>query len=588
MIDRLRLVRYKGFNEFTLHIKNDSILVGPNNAGKTTIIGALRLCAFAIRQARARKPPLGFYDKTRDRRVMGYLLDLPATEFVQENIRHEFRDLETRLELRFSSKATFYAIWPIGEEPFFYLEHVPGMQPKTPRVIQDHYDAIGIVPTLAPVDHSESMLSEKHVRDNLTTRLVSRHFRNQLYWLKLREPGKYYELLDFIIANTPELDDIELAQSTAGGPPELDLYYRESATRSLREIFWSGDGLQIWVQILFHIWRQREMTTIVLDEPDVFLHPDLQRRLLRVLEEIEAQVVMATHSPEILAEANRETVVVVDRTRKSSRRIDDERALASLNDALGSGFNLRLAKALRSRVALFVEGNDMKILRNIARVLGATKVCSEQGLSVVSMEGYSNKGMSSAFGWLNNTFLGKSVDVFVILDRDYRDEEVIQSTVNDLESNGVHAHVWRRKELESYLIVPTLIARVSGLGIDVVEEFVRDEIDSMRHFVSARCLAEKNSSTRSSNDHQVTVNERFMNDFDERWRDEAWRLSRVPAKEVLSRVNQKIQDVGGKAVSARVLSSRIRPDEVAQEMRDVISGIEDILNGSTDVFAAPY
>lgn len=42
-IDRLRLIRYKGFEEFTVQLRTQSLLVGPNNAGKSTIITALRV-----------------------------------------------------------------------------------------------------------------------------------------------------------------------------------------------------------------------------------------------------------------------------------------------------------------------------------------------------------------------------------------------------------------------------------------------------------------------------------------------------------------------------------------------------------------
>ena len=45
MIDRVRLVRYKGFEEFDLRIGRQAVLVGPNNAGKITLIQSLRLAS---------------------------------------------------------------------------------------------------------------------------------------------------------------------------------------------------------------------------------------------------------------------------------------------------------------------------------------------------------------------------------------------------------------------------------------------------------------------------------------------------------------------------------------------------------------
>ncbi len=144
-----------------------------------------------------------------------------------------------------------------------------------------------------------------------------------------------------------------------------------------------GDGLQIWLQVLLHIWLNSDVETLILDEQDVFLHPDLQRRLISILDDVDKQVVLATHAPEIVGEANKDAVVWVDRTRRRSRRAGEPVVLQKLNAVLGSGFNLGLARALRSRVALFVEGEDMKVLRNLARAVGAENLRNERGLAVI-------------------------------------------------------------------------------------------------------------------------------------------------------------------------------------------------------------
>jgi len=39
-------------------------------------------------------------------------------------------------------------------------------------------------------------------------------------------------------------------------------------------------------------------------------------------------------------------VIIIDRTRNRSRSITNEKVLADLNEVLGSGFNLKLARAL--------------------------------------------------------------------------------------------------------------------------------------------------------------------------------------------------------------------------------------------------
>ena len=141
---------------------------------------------------------------------------------------------------------------------------------------------------------------------------------------------EYKATLEFIYANTPEISDISISTTLTGKNMALDLYFKEACSHSERELFWAGDGMQIWLQILFHAYRQRAVGTLVLDEPDVFLHPDLQRRLIHILDDLGPQIVLATHAPEVIAEAPEDSIILVDRSRRNSRRITDTPGLDQL------------------------------------------------------------------------------------------------------------------------------------------------------------------------------------------------------------------------------------------------------------------
>src|SRR5262249_21383933 len=151
---------------------------------------------------------------------------------------------------------------------------------------------------------------------------------------------------DFAGSWTPELT-ISRPRSTFGPDGQnLDCFYREAGRRSEKELFWAGDGMQVWLQLLFHIQRLKNVPVLLLDEPDLYLHPDLQRRLVRVLDSTRSQTITATHSPEILTEAPPETLVWVDKTNRRAVAAPDDATLGQLSAALGTQFNIRLAKAL--------------------------------------------------------------------------------------------------------------------------------------------------------------------------------------------------------------------------------------------------
>ena len=65
---RVDFNRFKAFETFTLHLRHFNILVGPNNAGKSTILTAFRILAAAMRKAvssqagnRANSPRIGLW-----------------------------------------------------------------------------------------------------------------------------------------------------------------------------------------------------------------------------------------------------------------------------------------------------------------------------------------------------------------------------------------------------------------------------------------------------------------------------------------------------------------------------------------------
>jgi len=313
----------------------------------------------------------------------GHLFSSDQIGLVEENLRHEFVQEETRLEARFGRDARLVAVWPVDEvDGGFFLVKDNDVTLRRPAEVRRIFPTIGVVPILTPVEHLERGLSDSQVKANLDTRLASRHFRNQMSRLGL----EFRPFCDYVHKWTPEMQlegDVQVRPSGL-----LDLNYTESGGRLPRELFWAGDGVQIWLQILLHLWRHRDADVVLLDEPEVFLHADLQRRLVSVLDAHPAQTLMATHSSEVIAEAPAEAIVWASRNRRASVRSPKPAVRAELHRTLGSGFNMDLARTLKARAVVFVEGTDMKVLRLLAVTLGASNLAVESRVATISLEGF--------------------------------------------------------------------------------------------------------------------------------------------------------------------------------------------------------
>jgi predicted ATPase len=120
MIQKLELHHFKGFERFTMTLPDDSIIVGPNNAGKSTIIAALRAAASMVRTANRLRSQATYEVRGVER--FGFRFAGPSVGLIEENLHYELHEVETRLKVRFQGDGSVEALWPAEEAGgFFYV-----------------------------------------------------------------------------------------------------------------------------------------------------------------------------------------------------------------------------------------------------------------------------------------------------------------------------------------------------------------------------------------------------------------------------------------------------------------------------------
>jgi energy-coupling factor transporter ATP-binding protein EcfA2 len=576
VIRSLQLHSFKGFQQFTVTFPKDAVLVGPNNAGKSTLIAALRAAASMVRTA-GRLRPQATHDVHGTERF-GFNFVGQDVGLIEENLRHELRDNETRLTLKFEGDGSLEALWPPGENGGFFYVMDSDFNPRQPKHVRSALPSIGLVPVLAPTDHREALLSASHVQSNLDTRLASRHFRNQLHLLTEEATtagaSKFDDFKHFAQPWLTELELTEVRIQYGSEGATLDLFYLEPGSRNEKEIAWAGDGLQIWLQLLLHLYRLKSMDVVVLDEPDVFLHSDLQRRLGRLLEELPCQTIMATHSPEVVSDAARGSVVWISRERKRGVREPKGDSLVDLSSALGTQFNLRLAKALKTKTVLFVEGDDLKVLSRLSKTLGLARLHRERGIAVIPLGGFDGWEHIEPFKWLMSEFFKDAASVHVILDRDYRIDETLERVRRRLRTAGITPHIWRRKEIENFLVNPSAIARVSGASEAWVDHALLECVAELEGDVYAQIHAEYMRTFRKKGRDEATISKEAKQRADAIWGEPQRRLHACGGKDLIRLVNQRLQKGGHKPVTVPGLATTLRPDEIPDEMKAVLKAVE--------------
>ena len=93
------------------------------------------------------------------------------------------------------------------------------------------------------------------------------------------------------------------------------------------------------------------------------MHPDLQRKLLKYVRRNFQQVIIATHSIEIISEVDSENILNVSNKKKKLKYTLNLPKLQGVVDEIGSIQNMSLIRLFTYKKLLFLEGNDMSLLK---------------------------------------------------------------------------------------------------------------------------------------------------------------------------------------------------------------------------------
>jgi energy-coupling factor transporter ATP-binding protein EcfA2 len=282
---------YKALEDYTLRLSHINILVGPNNCGKSTVLGAYRVLMQGLRRARSNRAE--FLRGPAGRRP-GWRLPDEAMPISSENIHTDYAKIDTRATFRLSNRGQPTLFFPKEGGCYLFADSVERPISSSQELKRELPLSLVVIPVLGPLEHQEPFVTKDTVRRNLITTRASRNFRN--YWYQY--PDGFDNFAELVRRTWPGME----IQSPERLDDVVGMFCLEK--RISRELYWAGFGFQIWFQLLTHILRSYQASLIVVDEPELYLHPDVQRQLLGILRDTGPDVLIATHSTEIMSEAD--------------------------------------------------------------------------------------------------------------------------------------------------------------------------------------------------------------------------------------------------------------------------------------------
>jgi predicted ATPase len=585
-IDSVHLHRLFGFDDFTLELRHNlTVLTGLNNAGKTSILRALRLALWALQSSMGRVPDV---DRIGKGRALSTDLGQAAQHLGIRDSATLFQgghvaggaevvlrcsDAAGAGELRVKCDASSSNIGVLvnpdqGSDTSAFLRGLFELGPEA-------------APSPGGVSSSEELLQYNQLLAARSQGKSLEIWRNNLYWLNNgKDPEFYRQVVDRISTYLPGV----IVQ-----PPRL------SEQANLIEIRYQEDGAEFDIAAagsglhsLIGLCAALELSTsqlLLFDEPDAHMHSSLQRLMVPLLVDAAGegkQVILTTHSPDILDVAPLESVIWIDRSQNAGQeRGSLERLLLDLG-AVNPDEGLRVRGA---NSVLFFEGKvDLQSLLGVLERCGHADLVRSSRTAV--LKGVGNMKSLRALGPLLSNVCSQPVVVVVIRDADYTSPDPMGQTKR---FGDVLEAKLPCKELENLVLLqPECIAlaaenaaaarreRVDGRAtapdVVMISEKI-DEItlaDETRKEMCPRWLASWCGDQNAALDNETVLAE-GMKELDRRCTDPEWRRRCMPGKLVLRRLRNWLAKEYSLSVSCAQLFTGYEPTEEVRKLFDAVA-----------------
>lgn len=472
MITRVVIENFKRFERQEFELDPVTVLAGPNNSGKTTLIQALSAWAFALERWRTgrgapivsgdadsiRRPgqpitrkdftplPLGHFNLLWNERATNWRnKDMESEKVAKDMVRRP-----RQIRLRVEGLSGEGAPWGLTME-FRY------QGPEQIYANPSDYDRLVDASVLPDVTHCPAFsgigAEEPRFDPGYRNLRIGEGKPGDVLRNLLLEIASDDEAWKGLARDIDELFAVRL-KKPAYDPAQPFIICEYEERRATYDLASAGSGFHQTL-LLFAFIYGRESAVLLVDEPDAHLHVWLQTRVfdrLRALaQDRNRQLVLATHAETILASSDPDQILsFVGPPHRLARRTDRDALLTAVRQV--SPLDLLLAE--QGRAILYCEDeSDRRILGAWAKRLDhpAGRFFDNPFLHPLG----GRRPRETRHHMFGLRAVQNDIRGLLLLDGDNQNDDG-----HEIDAEGLETLVWQRYEIENYLLVPPAIERL--------------------------------------------------------------------------------------------------------------------------------
>lgn len=464
-IKKLVLEKFKKVDQVDLALDNINVLVGGNNAGKSSVLQGIHFSVVAAIASR---------EAGRDTFTQDSLLYCPARTF--ESLRHgaaylnqsKFGFLRLTADLPEEAGAQYTVkIYRGRNEGNVGCQRLGSW--RVASILSNSERLFSIyVPGLAGVSQGEQFRTESVVRRGVASGDANLYLRNVL--LLISKKGKLNALRDRMRSIFPKFA-ISVSFKEAR---DVFIDVRVSTQGELQA--WcplevAGTGVQQALQIFSYV-TLFEPALLLLDEPDAHLHPDNQALLANALQvaarDTGTQILLATHSRHLVDSLYDEANFIWLREGKVFKQGPDLERLPLLMDL---GALDRFDRLLNGNVQWVFLTEDRKSLM-LERLLERAGFPKDQVLTISYKTSSNLEAAKLLAGFIKD--VAAETKVVIHRDRDFMTAEEAARVEAGVRDSGAIPFITEGSDLEDYFLRPDHVASLLGVQSHEVEQWLSE------------------------------------------------------------------------------------------------------------------
>jgi len=475
-------------------LEHPSVLIGPNNCGKTTALQAIALWAISVRTWQLESKESNAQKRTGQalNRLIILSVPVPKTRHFWNNLKVS-GDLEISVGVDMNGSAVpvtmVFRHHPSDE--LIYAKPHPSTVNHTEALAKAAQLDVALLYPMSGISADEPLITRNRIDFHMGRGSTAEVLRNLCLLVHQDNPKDWQEITDLL----RRLFQVTLTtpQENEGG--SLDLFYQQSGAGRPLDLSLAGRGFQQMLLILAHLYSHKG-SVLLIDEPDAHLEILRQQQIYALLSAIAdrngCQVLMATHSEVVMQEALDGNLTLILRG-----HAEDLASKPAIKESLKRFGAAHYVRARETGHVLYLEGStDLAMLRAFADRLEHSVrdlIADGSHLNVYYLQdNRPEPGQSpdELLDTVEGAFGEKARDHFFALRRilpHLRGLEIIDNDNRGLQNSqegGFTRLPWRRYELENYIVTPQLL-------MEWAQPSVRDLFADQRQAVLDQLLLEK-------------------------------------------------------------------------------------------------